>query len=113
MPTAIMFGVAMLGGFVAFYRKWKDGSSRIFNITELIGEMVVAGICGVVAYWGFIGLGTNPYLAASGCAVAGHMGSRAMFMAEKMLESAVYKWTGNDRRDDLERRDTERREEAS
>jgi hypothetical protein len=104
IPTAIMFLVAMLGGFVAFYRKWKDGNARAFNFVELIGELVVSGLCGVLAYWAFNGLGVNQWLTAAGVGIVGHMGSRALFMAEKILQSAAERWTGKDRRQD-ERRD--------
>jgi hypothetical protein len=107
IPTAIMFLVAMLGGFVAFYRKWKDGNARAFNFVELIGELVVSGLCGVLAYWAFNGLGVNQWLTAAGVGIVGHMGSRALFMAEKILQSAAERWTGKDRRLD-ERRDEER-----
>jgi hypothetical protein len=102
-----MFLVAMLGGFVAFYRKWKDGNARAFNFVELIGELVVSGLCGVLAYWAFNGLGVNQWLTAAGVGIVGHMGSRALFMAEKILQSAAERWTGKDRRLD-ERRDEER-----
>jgi hypothetical protein len=110
IPTAIMFFVAMLGGFVAFYRKYKDGNARAFNFTELIGEMVVSGLCGVFAYWAFNGLGVNPWLTAAGVGIVGHMGSRALFMAEKFMQSAAERWLTVERRDTDRRDDVERRE---
>jgi hypothetical protein len=100
-----VFIVAAAGGFVAFYRKWKDGNARAFNFAELIGELVVSGLCGVFAYWTFNGLGVNQWLAAAGVGIVGHMGSRALFMVEKGLERAFNRWAGR------ERRGGERREE--
>ncbi len=94
MPTAIMFFVAMLGGFMSFYRKYKEGEARAFNLTELIGELFVAGVCGVFSFWLFRGLGVTEWLVAAGVGVIGHMGSRAMFLAEKLMESAANKWMG-------------------
>ncbi len=76
----------------------------------MIGELVVSGICGLFVFWALLGFGANMYVAAAGCGVAGHMGSRALFVAEKLMESAAYRWFGNDRRDDAERRDQERRD---
>ncbi len=93
-PTAIMFVVAMLGGFMSFYRKRKEGVARPFNIAELMGELFVSGICGLFAYWAFRGLGVNEWLTAAGVGVIGHMGSRAMFLAEKLMEGAASKWVG-------------------
>lgn len=104
IPTGIMFLVAMMGGFVAFYRKWKDGDARAFNFTELIGELFISGICGVVAYWAFNGLGVNQWLSAAGVGIVGHMGSRALFLAEQLMKRAADKWTGTDSRDGEERR---------
>jgi hypothetical protein len=100
IPTALMFLVAMLGGFVAFYRKWKDGSARAFNVAELIGELVVSGLCGVMAYWAFNGLGVNQWLTAAGVGIVGHMGSRALFMAEQLMESWANRWVGRERREE-------------
>ena len=108
IPTALMFLIAMLGGFIAFYRKYKDGVSRAFNFTELIGEMFVSGICGVLAWWAFTGLGVNQWLTAAGVGVVGHMGSRALFMAEKLAENQVTKWIGGERRAEEQRRDDDK-----
>lgn len=105
IPTALMFGVAMLGGFVAFYRKWRDGSARPFNLTELIGELVVSGACGLFAFWAFRGLGVNDYLTASGVGIAGHMGSRGLFLLENVFKRWCDRFTGTDSRDGERRRD--------
>lgn len=78
---------------MAFYKKWKEGNVRAFNITELVGELLVSGFCGVVSFWLFKGLGVNEYLTAAGVAIVGHMGARAMFLAEKALGNVADKWS--------------------
>lgn len=88
-PTAIMALVAVLGGCISFYGKWKAGKVRFFNVMELIGELFVSAACGVGAYWVFKGFEVNPYLTAAGVAVVGHMGTRAIFMAEQWVEKKV------------------------
>jgi amino acid transporter len=93
VPTAIMFLVAMLGGFIHFYRKWKEGDVRAFNFTELLGELVVSGLCGVLAFWLFRGLGVNEWLTAAGVGIVGHMGSRALFLAEKTVGNLADRWS--------------------
>ena len=92
-PTAVMALVAITGGLLAFYRKWKEGDVRAFNIVELIGELAVSGGAGLVAYWMFKGFGVNEYLTAAGVGIIGHMGSRAIFMAEQAVEKVVTKKT--------------------
>ena len=85
IPTLIMLLIGAAGGFVAFYRKWKEGHIRAFNVTELIGELVVSGLCGIGAYWVCKGFEVNPWLTAAAVGMVGHMGSRAVFMAEQWL----------------------------
>lgn len=87
LPTLIMALIAMAGGLVNFYRKWQEGNVRAFNFVELIGELCVSGICGVFAWWLFKGLGVSEWLTGAGVGVAGHMGSRTLFIAEKAIEA--------------------------
>lgn len=92
-PTLTMAAIAMIGGILSFYRKWKEGKVRAFNITEFVGEIVVSGVCGVVGYWLLQGFEVNPYLQAAGVAIIGHMGTRAIFIAEQAVEKLVERKT--------------------
>lgn len=92
LATAYMAGIAGLSGAVAFYQKVKAGVSRPFNIPEFVGEIFVSGLVGVVTYWVMHGLEINDYLTAAGVAIAGHMGTRAIFLAETKLEDLVKAW---------------------
>ena len=87
IPTAWMVAVAMLGGIVSFYGKVKAGNARAANLAELVGELFISGIVGVFTYWLLRGFDVNPYLIAAGVGISGHMGSRAIFMAEKWIET--------------------------
>ena len=86
VPTLWMAAIAILGGFVSFLQKVKAGKARAFNIMELAGEMLVSGFVGVVTYWLCQAYNVNPYLTAAGVAIAGHMGTRAIFIAEQWAE---------------------------
>ena len=79
--------VALLGGAVAFYRKVKEGAARAFNFTEFIGEMLTSALAGVLFYWFCQYAEMNPWLTAAIVGIAGHMGSRGMFLLEKWVES--------------------------
>ena len=84
-----VIAIAVLGGVVAFIRKVRAGQVRPFNVTELIGELVTSGFAGVLAYWlchSWIG---NAYLEAAIIGMAGHMGSRAIFVMETWLEKRL------------------------
>lgn len=86
VPTLWMVGVAAAGGAVSFYQKVKDGKARALNVSELIGEMLVSSFVGLVTYWLCKSYGVNEYLTAAGVAIAGHMGTRAIFIAEQWIE---------------------------
>ena len=87
---AWVIGISALGGLVSFYRKVKSGAARAWNISELIGELATSGLAGIITYW-FCQWGeVNPWLAAAFIGIAGHMGSRLIFMAEGPLE----RWLG-------------------
>lgn len=88
-PTVWMATVALAGGAVSFYQKVKAGNARAFNITELIGEMFTSAVVGVVTFWICKGFGVDEYLTAAGVAITGHMGARAIFIAEQWLSKKV------------------------
>lgn len=92
VPTLWMAAIAMVGGYVNFRTKVKQGNARAWNLTELIGEMLVSGVVGVVAFWIFRGFMVNEWLTAAGVAISGHLGSRGIFMVEKAIEKKVEGW---------------------
>lgn len=94
LPTLLMFLIAMMGGAITFWQKWKEARVRAFNFTEFLGECVVSGVCGVFAYWVFSGFQLNPYFTAAGVGIVGHLGSRALMMAEAALQRYVDNLTG-------------------
>jgi NhaP-type Na+/H+ and K+/H+ antiporter len=92
LPTAIMVFIAMVGGALSFWQKIRTGRSRAFNLAEFIGEIFISGFSGLMAWWVFQGLGVNQYLTAAGVGIAGHMGSRAIFLGEQFLEAWLERW---------------------
>lgn len=89
IPTIWMLLVAGAGGAVSWYGKVKAGHARAFNLTELIGEMLVSAFVGVVTYWICKGFGVSEWLTAAGVAISGHMGARAIFILERAIEKKV------------------------
>jgi len=92
VPTLWMIAVAALGGVVSFFQKVKAGKTRPMNITELAGEMMTSAFAGLVTYWICRYYGVNEYLMASGVAISGHMGARAIFIAEQWAEKVSSQW---------------------
>jgi hypothetical protein len=86
-----VLGWAAMGGFVSFMRKLREGSARAFNFVEFIGELFTSAFVGVLTFWICEWAGLSQMLSAVFIAITGHMGSRALFIAEKIAQ----KWFEN------------------
>ena len=82
-----VFALAICGGIINFYRKLQSGQSRMFNIAELIGEIVTSGFAGVITFWLCENSQISPLVTAALVGISGHMGSRALFLFEDFLKS--------------------------
>lgn len=92
--------VAVLGGIANFWRKANRGDVRPTNIAELVGECFISGFAGVLTYWAIHSWIGSPFIEAATVGIAGHAGSRAIFLIENWLaERAGVKW-GQRRIDD-------------
>lgn len=80
-----VFALAILGGVVSFMRKLQLGHTRVFNLVEFIGEIVTSAFAGVLTFWICEHSGLSPLMTAAFVGISGHMGSRALFMAEGWL----------------------------
>lgn len=80
-----VFALAILGGVVSFMRKLQEGHTRVFNLVEFIGEIVTSAFAGVLTFWMCEHANISPLMTAAFVGVSGHMGSRALFMAEGWL----------------------------
>ena len=80
-----VFALAILGGVVSFMRKLQTGHTRVFNLIEFIGEIVTSAFAGVLTFWMCEHSGLSPLVTAAFVGISGHMGSRAIFMAEGWL----------------------------
>lgn len=87
LTYAWVFLLAMLGGVVNFVRKLQQGHVRAFNFIEFIGEIVTSAFAGVITFWLCENANMSPLLTAAFVGVSGHMGSRAIFMAENWLKT--------------------------
>lgn len=83
---AWVIGISAAGGLANFHRRLRDGVSRPFNFMELTGEVFVSAFAGAVTFLLCEFSGANQLLTAALCGLVGHMGSRAIFLAEAALE---------------------------
>jgi hypothetical protein len=84
---AWVIGLSLLGGFASFLRKMKAGHARAWNFTELIGELTAAGLTGIITYNLCAWLNYPPQLTAALVGISSHMGSRALFKLEALVDT--------------------------
>ncbi len=77
---------ALLGGLVSFYGKVRAGTVSAANLFHLIGELATSAFAGLLVFWFCVYLDVPMILTASLAGVAGHMGARAISMAEEFLK---------------------------
>lgn len=81
--------LASWGGAVNWFRKSKAENFSRVNIMEFIGELATSAFTGVLTFWGCEAAGFAPLWTAVLVGISGHMGSRAIFHAERVLQSWV------------------------
>jgi hypothetical protein len=84
-----VIGLSALGGIVSWIRKVREGNARVFNIAELVGEIFTAGFAGLITFWLCEAADMNELVQAALIGIAGHMGSRAVFLFEKWAEARI------------------------
>lgn len=78
-----LLSFALLGGFVAFYSKVRNGTVQAWNVTHLIGELTTSAFAGLLAFWICEGVGLSSLYTASLVGISGHMGARAITLFER------------------------------
>jgi hypothetical protein len=91
VPLAWVFFVSALGGLASWVRKVRAGNVRVFNIVELIGELIVSAFAGLLTYWICRAAALDEWSTAAAVGIAGHMGSRALFLLENTIEARLRK----------------------
>lgn len=74
------------GGAASYIRRVRDGEIKRFSFMELTGELVISGFVGVVTFLLCRAGGVNDLIAAALVGIAGHMGSRAVFILERWAQ---------------------------
>ena len=81
--------LAVWGGCVNFWRRLRDGETRLFKITELIGEITTSGFVGVLTFLICESTETDRLISAVLVGVSGHMGAKTIRFFELFFESKL------------------------
>jgi hypothetical protein len=85
-----VLGVSILGGFASFLRKMKHGHVRAWNVTELLGEMTAAALTGIITANLCAWLAYPDPLKYALVGITSHMGSKFLFMLERLAASKLH-----------------------
>lgn len=70
-------------------RSSSKGEKLAFSLVVLIADLACAAFCGLVAYWVVRDMDIPPGMIYAAAGVAGHMGSRTLFLLETRIESLL------------------------
>ena len=93
-PVVTYFMVLFLafwGGIAGYAHKLKTNLTKRFSISELVGELVISGFVGVITFYLCEYMRFPPPLTGACVGIAGHMGSRFIFLVEKQVMNKLEK----------------------
>ena len=87
LSWVLLIGISLWGGVASFIRKMKEGHARVWNFTELVGELAISGFTGVITanLCDYMSAPTPLKYALVG--ITAHMGSRALFKLEGVVST--------------------------
>ena len=80
-------GLSLLGGIASFLQKVKTGHARAWNFTEFVGEITASGLTGIITANLCDSMGTSSPLKYALVGISSHMGSRALFKLETLVNA--------------------------
>lgn len=81
--------IGLVGGLVARMQYWATGEVPHCwrcALVILLADMLTSGFCGVLVFWAASELELSGVLTALLAGMFGHMGSRALFLVERILQ---------------------------
>lgn len=80
---AVMLGMALLGGLVAWYSKVRAGVLPAWSINHLVGELCTSAFAGLLCFYVCEWSGFPQLLTVALTGIVGHMGTRGIAMFEE------------------------------
>ena len=82
---AIVAIMALWGGVSSYLARLRKDRSLVYSTAEMIGEIVICVLFGVVAFLATQGFGYNELVSVSACAVGSHYGTRTAYILEQFV----------------------------
>ncbi len=84
-----VIGLSSWGGIASYMRKVRGNVIARFSIAELIGELTISAFVGVITFYLCDYAEFAPALTAALVGISGHMGSRAIFSIERVVQQRM------------------------
>ena len=81
--------LSMWGGVAGYIRKLRQGLTKGFSITELLGEIVVSSFVGIITFFLCQTSHLDQTITAALVGLSGHMGSRAIYLIELFVRKKL------------------------
>ena len=95
---SLILGLGALGGLVARLQKLAGVATppplKVVFI-RIMADMITSGFCGLLAFWICEHLQIKLLVTAAIIGISGHMGSRILFLAEKILANKLKDYFGD------------------
>jgi hypothetical protein len=89
LTYAWIFLLSAWGGSINYRQKVKQGLINRFSVVEFIGDLSTSFFSGVVTFFFCEAANFDPILTAGFVGIAGHMGSRLIFVFEQFLQTKI------------------------
>lgn len=95
LPTYVfVIAFSIWGGIVNLIQRYRSAKNRRFSLTESIGELTISAFAGMVIYYICVGFKLPESLVAAFVGIAGHMGSRIIYVIECWLKEKLGDYLG-------------------
>jgi len=84
-----VLGLSVWGGAVSFARRIKTGKASPHNIMEFVGEIMTSAFAGIITFYLCQAAGFSQLITAVMVAVTGHMGTRAIYQVERIVDKRL------------------------
>lgn len=86
---AWVVGLSVWGGLARYLRKLQQDINARFSLLAVAGEIVSAGLTGLVTFWLCTAAGMDQLVTAAMVAISGHMGSTVTYTVAQFLKQKL------------------------
>ena len=92
MTYLFVIFVSCWGGLVQYLYKIQNKKGGRFSVLALVSDLAISGFSGVIVFWICVWKDVDMILTSVAIGIAGHLGSRTLFLLERTLEARYGKY---------------------